>query len=265
MSNPRCQVELHCHTVFSKDGLIDFESLIGTAARIGLNALAITDHDTIEGAMAFRRQAEARGLALKIIVGEEKTLSDGSHLIGLFLEQPIESGELKQAIAEIAGQGGLCLIPHPFRKKDGLFRDGLERVAFFNDLPAGFEIFNAKCSYAENSRARDLLSTTLSPFGGSDAHYESDLGECLNLIGWETDLKTSLRRMFQRKAPFQILGKVQKPADAGRAYAPFYHRYKKLIRLPKLLLPVAKQSYRWYRNARWGVGAKPLVNIYTYE
>jgi predicted metal-dependent phosphoesterase TrpH len=263
--NPRFQIELHCHTVFSKDGLIDFDSLIRTAGRIGLDALAITDHDTIDGGKEFQRRAKARGLPLKIIVGEEKTLSDGSHLIGLFLEQPIESGDLKQAIGEIAGQGGLCLIPHPFRKKDGLFRDGLEQAALFQGLDAGFEVFNAKCSYAENCRARELLPSALSPFGGSDAHYESDLGECLNLICWETDLKTSLQRMFQRKAPFQILGKLQKPADSGRAYAPLYHRYRRLIRLPRLLLPVAKQTYRWYRNARWGVGAKPLVNIYTHE
>jgi len=41
MSSPRCQIELHCHTVFSKDGLIDFDSLIRTAERIGLDALAI--------------------------------------------------------------------------------------------------------------------------------------------------------------------------------------------------------------------------------
>src|SRR5262249_43085321 len=80
-------VELHCHTVFSKDGLISFDSLIRTAQAVGLDALAITDHDTIEGAREFQQRAQAGTLPLQIIVGEEKTLSDGSHLIGLFLRE----------------------------------------------------------------------------------------------------------------------------------------------------------------------------------
>src|SRR5213593_1577533 len=91
-------IELHCHTVFSKDGLIGFDSLVQTAQAVGLHALAITDHDTVEGARDFERAVGARGLDLQIIVGEEKTLSDGSHLIGLFLQRHIESGELQSAM-----------------------------------------------------------------------------------------------------------------------------------------------------------------------
>src|SRR5947209_827408 len=98
MSRRTLNVELHCHTVFSLDGIMPLESLLGTAEKVGLDALAITDHDTIEGAKELQRLAQARGVPLQIIVGEEKTLSDGSHVIGLFLERPIESGELERAI-----------------------------------------------------------------------------------------------------------------------------------------------------------------------
>ena len=244
---------------------MDFDALIGTAQKVGLDALAITDHDTMEGAKEFQRQAQARGLSLEIIVGEEKTLSDGSHLIGLFLQKPIESGELETAIREIEQQDGLCLVPHPFRKSDGLFRGGLSRLEFFRDRVAGFELFSAKCSYAENQRARDLLKTSLSPFGGSDAHYECDLGESINVITKEVDLKASVVRMFQRKAPFKIFGKVQRKGDKERAYAPLYYRCRKFVRVPKPLLPLAKQSYRWYRNKRHGIGAKPLVEVYAHQ
>ena len=66
---------------------MDFDGLISTAQAVGLDALAITDHDTVEGALEFRRLAASRGLRLQIIVGEERTLSDGSHLIGLFLDE----------------------------------------------------------------------------------------------------------------------------------------------------------------------------------
>src|SRR6266545_3799310 len=101
MSCRTLHVELHSHTVFSRDGVMPLESLLGTAAAVGLDALAITDHDTMEGAIEFQRLAKTRGVPLQIIVGEEKTLSDGSHLIGLFLERLIESGDLAGAIEEI--------------------------------------------------------------------------------------------------------------------------------------------------------------------
>src|SRR2546427_229165 len=143
-------LELHCHTVFSKDGLIGFDSLLRTARAIGLDALAITDHDTIEGAKEFHQRAQDSSVPLQIIVGEEKTLSDGSHLIGLFLHEPIASGDLSAALSEIEAQGGVALVPHPFRKSDGLFRAGLEPLEFFRDRTAGFELFSAKCSHAEN-------------------------------------------------------------------------------------------------------------------
>lgn len=257
-------VEFHCHTAYSLDGLMPFASLMQTATSIGLDALAVTDHDTVEGALEFRRLAQVQGSHLQIIIGEEKTLADGSHFIGLFLQRHIESNQLEGAIAEIEGQGGLCLIPHPFRRKDGLFRDGLERLKCFEGRVAGFELFSAKCSYAENQKAASLLSTQLAPFGGSDAHYESDLGESMNVISWEKDLQTSVRRMFARQAPFQILGKAQRENDGERRYAPLYYRVKKYVGLPKVFVPAAKQCYRRYRNWKFGVGRKPLREIYRH-
>jgi hypothetical protein len=258
-------VELHCHTVHSMDGLMSFDSLLRTATAVGLDAVAITDHDTVEGALAFERLAKSRNAPLQIIVGEERTLADGSHLIGLFLRRHIEATDLEGALREIDAQGGLCLIPHPFRRKDGLLRDGLEPLRLFEGRLAAFELFSAKCSYAENQRAAELLaSTQLAPFGGSDAHYESDLGECVNVIAWAGDVRASVQRMFERRAPFQILGKPQREKDGERAYAPLYYRVKKYVRLPKFLVPAAKHCYRRYRNWRFGVGRKPLREVYRH-
>ena len=265
MPSRTLNVELHCHTRHSMDGLMTFDSLLHTAEKVGLDALAITDHDTIKGAQEFQRLAQARGSALQIIMGEEKTLADGSHFIGLFLQRHIESGELEDAIWEIEEQGGLCLIPHPFRRKDGLLRGGLERLKLFENRVAGFELFSAKCSFTENQRAADLLKATkLAPFGGSDAHYECDLGEAMNVITWEGDLRTSIMGMFEQRAPYRILGKAQRAGDKERAYAPAYYRVKKYFSLPKVVVPVARQCYRRYRNFKHGVGPKPLREVYRH-
>jgi predicted metal-dependent phosphoesterase TrpH len=247
------------------DGLMTCDSLLRTASAVGLDALPITDHDTIEGALDFKRKAGALGSALQIIAGEERTLDDGSHLIGLFLERHIGSRDLAGAIREIYRQGGLCLIPHPFRRKDGLLRNGLEPLRLFEGHTAGFELFSAKCSFAENRQAASLLTTTtLGPFGGSDAHYESDLGEAMNLISCDGDLRAGVQHMFERRAPFQILGKPQREGDGERRYAPLYYRVKKYIGLPKLLVPAARQCYRRYRNLKFGVGRKALREIYRH-
>lgn len=265
MLSPRFLLELHCHTIASMDGMMSYDSLARISTEVGLSGLAITDHDTIEGALAMRELVRERGLALQIIVGEEKTLADGSHFIGLFLEKPIVSGDLAGAIAEIHAQGGLCLIPHPFRRKDGLLRAGLEPLKLLEGKPAAFEIFNAKCSAVENRLAGDLLRvTSLAPFGGSDAHYESDLGEAMNVIEWAGDLRSSVEQMFERKRPFQILGKPQRIGDGERAYAPLYYRVKKYVRLPKPLVPVARECYRRYRNWKYGVGSKSLREVYRH-
>ena len=259
------KLELHCHTAASMDGLMTFDSLLRTARAVGLDAVAITDHDTVDGALEFQRRARETQAPLQIIVGEERTLEDGSHFIGLFLQRAIQARDLEGAIAEIEGQGGLCLVPHPFRRKDGLFRDGLERLRFFEGKTAGFEVFSAKCSESENRPAAERLGgSSLTPFGGSDAHYECDLGECVNEIAWVDDLRTSVQRMLERRAPYRILGKPQGAGQGERAYAPLYYRIKRFIRLPKLLVPAARQCYRHYRNSKFGIGPKPLREVYRH-
>jgi predicted metal-dependent phosphoesterase TrpH len=258
-------IEFHCHTIASMDGVIPFDALLNTAIQVSLDAIAITDHDTLEGAVELQRRARERRAPVQIIVGEEKTLADGTHLIGLFLKQAIHSGDLAGAIREIEEQGGLCLIPHPFRSKDGLFRDGLDRLELFAGRVAGFEFFSAKSSHEENRRAAALLAQThLAPFGGSDAHYECDLGECVNEIANAGDLRTSVQAMFERRAPFRILGKPQGDGDGERTYAPLYYRVKRFAHLPKFLVPAARQCYRRYRNLKFGVGPKLLREVYRH-
>ena len=55
--------ELHCHSAFSfGDGASHPEELATEAARLGLNALALTDHDGFYGVVRFAEAAEAVGL-----------------------------------------------------------------------------------------------------------------------------------------------------------------------------------------------------------
>ena len=72
-------VELHCHSFYSLlDGASAPEALIAEAARLGMPALALTDHNSLAGAMRFH--SAARKLRVRPIFGAEVTLHDGAHL-----------------------------------------------------------------------------------------------------------------------------------------------------------------------------------------
>jgi histidinol phosphatase-like PHP family hydrolase len=263
MSVKTINVELHCHTVYSMDGVISLEALARVAQQLHLDAIAVTDHDTVEGAQEFERWVRARGLALQVVIGEERTLFDGSHLIGLFLQKPIRSRDFKEALNEITAQGGVPLIPHPFRRKDGLLRDDLGRLELLRERGAAFELYNAKGSAADNGRARELLSAGLAPFVGSDAHYESDLGQSLNVVAWQGDLRSTLMGMLSGRASCQLFGRPQAQGEGERRYAPLYYRIRPYLALPKSCVPAARRVYRRYRNWRYGVGPKELTEVYA--
>jgi error-prone DNA polymerase len=77
--SPADYAELHLHTAFSfLDGASLPEELVGRAAELGYQALAVTDHNGLHGAMEFARAARAAEIVP--ITGAELTLSDDSHL-----------------------------------------------------------------------------------------------------------------------------------------------------------------------------------------
>ena len=72
-------MHLHCHTTWSlRDGAIPAEALPHSAAALGYEAVAMTDHDSLTGAVRFQRGCEEAGV--KPIFGTELTLTDGSHV-----------------------------------------------------------------------------------------------------------------------------------------------------------------------------------------
>ena len=74
-----------------------------------LDCIAVTDHNTIRGALLARELAD-----FKVIVGEEVKSSQGD-IIGLFLSEEVPKGlSPLETVRRIKGQGGLVLVPHPF-------------------------------------------------------------------------------------------------------------------------------------------------------
>jgi 3',5'-nucleoside bisphosphate phosphatase len=78
--------DLHLHTNFS-DGTYTPEELVAHGQRVGLAAMALTDHDTVEG--CERMAVACTGLEIEFIPGTELTAEvDGTelHLLGYFID-----------------------------------------------------------------------------------------------------------------------------------------------------------------------------------
>ena len=96
------RVELHVHTRASFDSLVPIDKLIRRVKKLGIDRVAITDHNAIEAAI------EAQALAPElVIVGEEIETTKGE-LIGYFMSEWVPSGlDPYETIERLRGQGAL--------------------------------------------------------------------------------------------------------------------------------------------------------------
>jgi error-prone DNA polymerase len=124
--------ELHCHSNFSfLEGASHVEELVLRARELGYEALALTDHDGLHGAMEFARCARAWGL--RPITGAEVTLADGHHLT-LLCETQRGYANLCRLLTRAHldhERGKPCVEPevltrHPSTAPDGALRAGTE-------------------------------------------------------------------------------------------------------------------------------------------
>lgn len=79
-------IDLHSHSTLS-DGSATPTELVQQAAQIGLSAIALTDHDTIQG--IEEAQSEADRIGIELIPGTELSLqypNGGMHLVVLWLQ-----------------------------------------------------------------------------------------------------------------------------------------------------------------------------------
>ncbi len=92
-------IDLHTHSTVS-DGTDAPEQLVGLAADAGLTAIALTDHDTVDGLDAAHAAAEPLGI--RLVRGCELSCAvdrGAMHLVVLFLEG--ETGPLQDRLAEL--------------------------------------------------------------------------------------------------------------------------------------------------------------------
>lgn len=212
------RIDLHCHTCYSRDSLMTLDALLHWMDRRGIDKVAITDHNTIAGALAFRDQTPER-----IVIGEEIKTTRGE-LLGLFLHEEVPPGlSPEETIVRIRAQGGLVGASHPFARwrREALGMETLKSIRQELDF---LEVFNARIPM---SRDNQLAEETAARWGlpgsaGSDAHAPSEVGRAyVDMPAFD--------------GPQEFLDSLARGQVVGRLSSPFVHFYSTYAKWRKRL------------------------------
>lgn len=208
------KADLHIHSKYS-DGEADIEEILEhVEENTDLKVVAITDHDTIDGALKAKDIASLGKLHFEVIVGEEITSCDG-HIVGLFLKEKINSGmSARRTVNEIHRQGGIAVAVHPFYKNHYYHPDhpimhgvGARDLLNLRSLFDAIEVVNATPTLDHENYLADIFNKTIghrAETGSSDAHILNAIGHGYTLFEGKTanDLRRSIEQA-QTKAMFK--------------------------------------------------------------
>ncbi|MDD5530826.1 MAG: PHP domain-containing protein [bacterium] len=170
----------HIHTSYSFDTLMTPARIVNQVKFLGLDFVAITDHDNMKGAL----EASALGI-IPIIIGAEYFTEKGD-IIGLFLTKEVISRKSDEVISEIRNQGGVVVLPHPCRehKLDSELLSAVDII----------EVFNSKCNAKENKGALELAREYKKiEIAGSDAHFLGNIGLTEVSLDFSGDMESDIR------------------------------------------------------------------------
>lgn len=176
-------IDMHVHTIYSKDSLLAPEDLIEQATALGLDAVCVTEHDSYSASETAELFAERT--PVKVFRGVEASTELGHLLIyGVNAEQWQEYEGQKNLPAQLLVErvrqwGGVCIPAHPFRVASSGMADRIETlVGIF-----AIEGWNGKCDMEETSQALNYAARhNLKVIGGSDAHTVGQLGSCVTVF-----------------------------------------------------------------------------------
>ncbi|WP_414838026.1 PHP domain-containing protein [Candidatus Nanosalina sp. VS9-1] len=170
------KVDLHIHSDASHDCNEPVDLILEHAQEIDIDAIAITDHDSIENSLEAAEKASEYGLIG--IPGVEVSTADG-HLLALGVEECPEKGkDFMETVEEVREMGGIAVVPHPFQvTRHGVKKSRLE------DCDA-LEVYNSWAFTGwKNRKARSFAKENNYPeVASSDAHSLGMIGKAYTEI-----------------------------------------------------------------------------------
>ena len=175
--------DLHIHSIYSYDGTASVPAILGRAKQIGLDVIAITDHDEINGSLKALDLASQ--FDMEVIPGVEVTTAEGD-LLALNVMKLIERGRsLIATVLEVRESGGFCSAPHPMAGGLGMkslsaysIKQALRNSEVTQTL-IGIETYNATTIDKMSNHYAQILGAHLkiARLGNSDAHIVKTIGK----------------------------------------------------------------------------------------
>jgi len=181
------RVDLHVHTKYSFDASVHPKIIVDQLyAHPFIKAVAITDHNTVEGYYKVRELASPYQ-DIVIIPGVEVATVEGDLIILGVAELPPKPWTVKSVIDFARERGALAIVAHPYRAY------GLGDSAKNYDVDA-IEVLNGGSSSYTNRMAESLAKAMGLPgVAGSDAHHIDELWTAYTEVQASSDIDEILK------------------------------------------------------------------------
>lgn len=187
-------IDMHMHEMtFSKDSFLKLDEMVRIAKEKGLDAICITDHDSMGLKDYAAEYTKATGFP--VFVGIEYFSLQGDIVAFGIDEYPNERIPAQDFIDLVKKQGGVCFAAHPFRNNRRGLEEHLREVKGLD----GLEVLNGSTSveacYKAAEYAEELGLFTL---GSSDCHGSCEGWRVRNLFPERGSQYGGISRSFQR-------------------------------------------------------------------
>lgn len=177
-------VDMHLHEcTYSLDSFINLKQIVSVAKARGLDAVCITDHDSM-GLKDFAAEY-SKEVGFPIFVGIEFFSLQGDITAWGIDSYPDHRISAQEFIDHVNKSGGFCVSCHPFRNNNRGLEDNLRRVKGLH----GVEVLNGSTSLEANRTAlRYCRELGLQAIGASDAHVEQNIAK---YVTWLPEVVTT--------------------------------------------------------------------------
>lgn len=208
------KLDLHIHSQYSEDGIGSPKDIIKSLKKRGLQGMAITDHNSIDGGLKALKIAPKDFI---VIPGVEISTLDG-HMIALDIKENVQREiSIEETVEKIIELGGTPIVPHLYRNMSGIKREKLEKI---RKNVSAIEVFNA-CSVPKTNlkTIKVAKELNLGGTGGSDSHNPLFVGYGYTVVN-TTDLSKDA-----------IISEIQKKKTWGEGLTlPLSYRRERMIR-----------------------------------